>query len=426
LSDEQNREARGNRGLVILGGQSTDQPSFGGLMRRHHLLRAAGRVASLDIFVMVELDHEEIEKMSSIYGARVGCVGSASPSPSRMLRFLQYVRHAGSPTRVAGKHWGDLRRQLRSWMSSYQFTLIEHVENYPVLAPILQAPIIIDLDDRDSDVLRQIRRVLRAEESHRRRGLVGWAYSEARKTGRDLYLMLDQYRWLRAERLIVKGTDSVLVASHEDLLTSPDPRKAVVVPNGFELRGSPVGSSEVHSPPTVAFWGLMSYRPNRDGARWLLSEVLPLLLRRIPDVRVLIIGHGSKLLTLPEYGQVVATGFVDDLSALLSETDVAIVPLRAGGGTRIKIIEAWANNIPVVSTPLGAYGLGAVHGENLLLAEAPEDFASAITSALEDSSLRRHLIAHGAARARAFRWSAIETGLSEHLAALMARTEVAR
>src|SRR5205085_10208193 len=142
-------------------------------------------------------------------------------------------------------------------------------------------------------------------------------------------------------RYLMRRADSILVASHEDMFRSGSPQKAVVVPNGFDRRGLPVGSGDPHTPPTVAFWGYMSYLPNRYGAEWLLNEVLPLLVDLVPGVRVLVIGGGSELLALPENGHVVATGFVDDLSALLSQTDVAVVPLRAGGGTRIKIIEAW-------------------------------------------------------------------------------------
>jgi glycosyltransferase involved in cell wall biosynthesis len=391
---------------------------MGEQMRRHHLLLAAARVASLEIFVMDELDALAMDEMSSIYAARVGSVHSTAAPRSRVARVMSSLRHAGSPTRVGLKDWHALRQELRSWMSRYQLTLVERAEDYLVLAPILRAPIVVDQDDRDSDVLRQIRPLLRkGERSHGHRpGRLGWCISVGRMAAREAYLMLDQYRWLRAERFVMRRADSVLVASHEDLVTSAEPGKGVVVPNGFELRGPPVGAVDVQTPPTVAFWGLLAYRPNRDGAQWFLSEVLPLLLSRTPDVRVLLIGAGGESLTLPDYGHVVVTGFVDELSDLLSETDVAVVPLRAGGGTRIKIVEAWAHNIPVVSTTLGAYGLGATDGENVLLADEPQAFADAIAVALESPSVRKHLIVNGAARAQALRWSTIERSLSQHLA----------
>lgn len=411
----------GLRVLVIVAGPSTDRPSSGKLMRRHHLIRAASRVASVEIFVTENVGDQVLDEMSSIYGARVGCVRSRG-EPRRVARFVQRFRHIGAPTRVARKDWQALRQELQSWMSSYQATVVELIDDFLILAPILPAPVVLDHDDRESESVRQTRALFRMTDEARLpySSLAERFLSVGKAAGRDLYLSIEHYRWLRAQRFAMRRADSVLVASHEDVLRSEKPRKAVVVPNGFDLRGSPAGSGDVHTPPTVAFWGQMSYRPNRDGAQWFLSEVLPILVSRLPDVRVLLVGAGSERLTLPTH-HVLATGFVHDLSALLSETDVAVVPLRAGGGTRIKIIEAWANKIPVVSTSVGAYGLGAIDGESVLLADDPEAFASAIVSVLEDPALRRRLIVDGTARARALEWPNIEKELSRHLVQLSSR-----
>ena len=163
-----------------------------------------------------------------------------------------------------------------------------------------------------------------------------------------------------------KGPTASLSRARKKLLIARSAAKAVVVTDGANSR--PHAGAGIHTPPTVTFWGTMSYPPNRFGAEWMVAEVVPLLVGLVPDVRVMIVGGGGELLPLPKGGHVVATGFVEDLSTVLSETDVAAVPLQAGGGTRIKIIEAWANNIPVVSTSVGAYGLGAIDGENVLIA----------------------------------------------------------
>src|SRR5205085_7063581 len=118
--------------------------------------------------------------------------------------------------------------------------------------------------------------------------------------GRDLYLLVEQGRWSRAERRVMRSADMVLVASRDDLVGVADITKAVVVPNGFDLHDPPAGSGQLHDPPTVACWGLMSYRPNRDGAQWFIDDVLPLLLGRGPHVRVMFIGAGGELLRLPD------------------------------------------------------------------------------------------------------------------------------
>jgi glycosyltransferase involved in cell wall biosynthesis len=378
-------------------------------------------VARLEIFVVEELDPPTVEVMRTTYDARVGCLRSKEVPVTPVARLVQHVRHLGSPTRVARRDWDAIRRDLRSWMATYDLTVVELVDDLVVLGPLFQGPVVVDHDDRDSDVVRQTRALFKeadARRSHRRGGR-RWILSTGKSFGRDLYLRLDQQRWLRAERLAARRADLVLVASDEDRLTAQDPAKAVVIPNGFERRGRPVGSPVVRTPPTVAFWGRMSYRPNADGARWLLDEVLPLLVRRVPDVRIVLIGAGSEQLKPAGATRVVATGFVDDLAVWLAQTDVALVPLRAGGGTRIKIIEAWANGIPVVSTSLGAYGLRAVNGTNVLLADEPDAFAGAVALALEDQAVRDRLIQEGTVRAEELRWSVVEQQLADHLARLM-------
>ena len=411
-----NESPRRLRALVVLNGRASARPASGVGMRRHHLLHAAGRVADLEVFVTNHLDDEVLDEMSSTYGARVGCARARRVVRSRLGRALQLLRHAGSPTSVARHNWRTLRRDLSSWMTSYQITVVEVIDAFLILAPVLSAPVVVDHDDRQAVLLRQIRPLLRkADERHRHRpGVAGSALSFARKAARDLYLMLDQYRWLRAERTLMRRADSILVASEEDVF-SRHAHKMVVVPNGFQAHGPPVGSPHVRTPPTVAFWGALSYRPNRDGVQWFLADVLPRLVEQIPDVRVLVIGGGSELLCLPDDSRVVVTGFVEDLSLFLSQADVAVVPLRSGSGTRIKIIEAWANDIPVVSTSLGAYGLGAIDGDNLLLADDAPAFADAVALCLRDGAVRDRLIEHGAARARALSWSTIEKDFSQHL-----------
>jgi len=390
-------------------------------MRRHALLRAAARVAALDIFVLTAVSREQLDEMATTYAARTACVSSAASS-SRMMKLLRQLRHPGSPSRVARADQAGLRRQLSSWaaMTAYDLTLVERIEDYLILAPVLRPPVVVDNDDRDSDVLRQIRPLLRtAAKQQRRPGLARLHASGLRNAGRDLYLAVEQFRWSHSERRVMCSADAVLVASREDQVTARDPCKTVLVPNGFDLRGEPAGSRDLHDPPTIAFWGLMSYRPNRDGAQWFLDEVLPFVVARIPDVQVLVIGAGGELLRLPRSPDVRATGFVKDLTLFLSQIDVAVVPLRAGGGTRIKIIEAWANNIPVVATSVGAYGLGAVDGENILLADEPNAFAAAVASIIDSPSLRVRLIEGGRIRARELRWSTIEDDLSRHLATML-------
>jgi hypothetical protein len=231
---------------VIVRGPSSERPSYGMVMRRHHLLRAVARVAALDVFVMNAVNDAVLEEMSATYGARVGCVRSPMVPLSRIGRIVQSLRHPGSPARRARRDWQAARRDLRPWMGTYRLTVVELADDFRVLAPILPPPVVVDLEEQ---------------------------------------------RWLRVERFVLKRADRIVVASTEDAAALGNRPKTVVVPNGFELHGAPAASREVHAPPTISFWGLMSYGPNRDGAEWLISKVLPALEDR--SVRRRLIENGA-------------------------------------------------------------------------------------------------------------------------------------
>ena len=139
----------------------------------------------------------------------------------------------------------------------------------------------------------------------------------------------------------------------------------------------------------VVLVGNMGYEPNAAGARWFLDSVLPLVREHVPDVDLVIAGPGSE--SFVPFGR----GYVAELGTLLAGAGVAIVPILHGSGTRIKILDAWAHGLPVVSTTVGADGLGAVHGAHLLLADDPGSFAAAIVRTLGDPALGAALGAAG-------------------------------
>jgi hypothetical protein len=137
------------------------------------------------------------------------------------------------------------------------------------------------------------------------------------------------------------------------------------------------------SPPRtgqVTMVGAFGYGPNIDGARWLTDEVWPKVLARRSDARIQLIGKYSD--ELPH-----GVGFVDDLDAVYAATSVVVAPLLSGSGTRIKILEAWAQGVPVVSTPIGIEGLGAHHRQHALIAADAATFADHIVELLERPEL---------------------------------------
>jgi len=142
----------------------------------------------------------------------------------------------------------------------------------------------------------------------------------------------------------------------------------------------------------VLFQGTLRYPPNAEGARFLVREVAPRLRALVPRVRIRLVGTTAPGLSgLDDPPSVTLVGQVPDMSVELAVADLVVVPLRFGSGTRLKVLEAFAQKVPVVSTTLGAEGLGVGDGVHLLLADTPDGLAGACARLLGDEGLRGRL-----------------------------------
>jgi glycosyltransferase involved in cell wall biosynthesis len=144
----------------------------------------------------------------------------------------------------------------------------------------------------------------------------------------------------------------------------------------------------------LVFVGSMDWMPNIDGASWFVREVLPLIRKRRPDCTLTVAGRkpAAEITRLSETDPLIrVTGTVPDIRPWLWESKVSVVPLRIGGGTRLKIYEAMAARTPVVSTMVGAEGLEALNGENIWIADEPDDFAAHCLSLLDNAAERERL-----------------------------------
>lgn len=166
-----------------------------------------------------------------------------------------------------------------------------------------------------------------------------------------------------------------------------------VVPNFLNLDDYPRIEPNIH-PKRLNFTGSFRYRPNYEAMIWFLDTVFPQILAQAPNVELVINGDHQDL-PLPNEKNVIRTGFVEDIRPWVAASTVSIAPLKTGGGTRLKILEALALRVPVVSTTKGAEGLDIRDGEHLLLADRPEDFAAAILQLLNKPQLRAKLSIQG-------------------------------
>lgn len=145
--------------------------------------------------------------------------------------------------------------------------------------------------------------------------------------------------------------------------------------------------------------GTLHYPPNADGIRWFFNEVFPLVQKRMPEATLTIIGKNPPQDFLEfaarNSGSVNATGYVPELAPYLAESALMVVPVRAGGGMRVRILEAFAYAMPVVTTTIGLEGIQAELEKDVIVADKADDFASRVVELLENPSLQEKLSIHG-------------------------------
>jgi glycosyltransferase involved in cell wall biosynthesis len=178
------------------------------------------------------------------------------------------------------------------------------------------------------------------------------------------------------------------------LTTSEDDRKSaeagIVWPN--TIPAVPLPRIDKHD--EIVFSGNMAYQPNIDAVQYFATEIWPFVRHSHPQITWRLAGKNPEALKLPGDDRIRISGPMTDAIADIAAARASVVPLLSGSGTRFKIIEAWAAGTPVISTTIGAEGLGAMNGENLLIADNPNDFAQAITAVLTNNTLA-HRIASG-------------------------------
>ena len=238
-----------------------------------------------------------------------------------------------------------------------------------------------------------------------------------------------RWRWeaaktTRYERSVLARVAAVCATSEEDgaALRRLGASRVVTVPNGVDTAS--IGYQPPSPGAVLAYTGHFGYRPNVTAATELVTGVFPRVRARFPNASLTLIGRDPPA-TLRQLGgdSVEVTGAVDDVLGYLRRARALVVPLRAGSGTRLKVLEAMAAGVPVVSTRLGVNGLGLVDGEHVLIGESAADLAGHACRLIEDDDLARHLAE--AARdlaVRSFDWSVVARPLLELHADLAAES----
>jgi sugar transferase (PEP-CTERM/EpsH1 system associated) len=246
-----------------------------------------------------------------------------------------------------------------------------------------------------------------------------------------LWKLLSWYEWKRmaaVERRYLQRVDHVIAVSENDrdaFAKFLDPQKVTVTQTGVDTDFfQPSGEKVI--PGSLVFTGSMDWLPNEDGIFYFAKEIFPLILDKAPDATLCVVGSkpSRRLQGLASrFSNIQLTGWVEDLRPYVAQRAVFIVPLRIGGGTRLKIFEAMSMAKAVVSTSIGAEGLPVKDGEHLLLANEPACFAENTLRLLRNASERAQ-IGQSARRLveENYSWSTVSKGFAQVLESVASRT----
>lgn len=280
-------------------------------------------------------------------------------------------------------------RDVMSWglqrfaTGHYDLVWFFQIRAWVLTGGLALGPDIVDIDDLEDEKILARSQLPRRQ--HEPRGRL-------RQQAVRLWTREDVRRWRRLHRRAAHRATATVVCSDLDARRSGLPGVRVIA-NGYPSPDHPVGRTTVSSPAVVAFQGTLRYPPNADGARFLVEDIGPRLRALVPGAQIRLVGLAPPALAdLDDQPAVTLTGQVPDITSELARADIVIIPLRYGSGTRVKILEAFAHRIPVVSTTMGAEGLEVEPGTHLLIADDPDAIAAACARLIDDDTLRHAIV----------------------------------
>jgi glycosyltransferase involved in cell wall biosynthesis len=375
----------------------------GAKLRNYHLARTGGMSATLSAFG----DDASNDRLNEVYRRIVTVPRNENYSVGNILRGA----FGGTPLPLLNYTTSEMVAALELLLAEDHFDLVQvesvHLMNYlPVLRSARNHPLVVcDWHNVESDLLLQY---AEHERSVARRGY-------ARRTARLMS---------KAEVRALNEFDAHIAVSEVDakrLRSINSTARIFVIENGVDAEHYAGAASTTKN--RIVFVASMDYHANIEGATSFVRNVWPMIQQEHTDLRFTIVGRNPPpaVTELSSIAGVEVTGSVADVRPYYREALAAVVPLKVGGGSRLKILEAMAAGVPLISTTLGAEGLQVTDGENILIADSPFELTNGIFKVINGAELRARLIAGGHALVRErYDWSTLGAKLLEQYQALVA------
>jgi glycosyltransferase involved in cell wall biosynthesis len=361
---------------LVLSPESPYPIAGGGALRTASLLHHLARSYDVDLIVFSETARNGVPKLPPGLVRRVYTVDLPTHSRSPLARAWRNASRLARDTPPLIDRFAGFERAIDAALAGKQYMigLVEHLWCAPYGDQLARscARTILDLHNIES--------VLHARCSRVETGAAGFAHRVFRGAS------------LEFEREWLPRYSQVLAPSHEDAAAARAiaPRARVVVyPNAIPSAPVPPRGDD----NAIVFSGNLEYHPNRLAVRYFRDEVWPLVHSRWPGLKWRLIGKNPEAVRDLTAGDpsIELQGPVIDAVAELARARIAVAPIQAGSGTRLKILEAWAAGVPVVSTQIGAEGLGAIDGNHILIADSATTMVEAISRLLASPELRSRI-----------------------------------
>jgi sugar transferase (PEP-CTERM/EpsH1 system associated) len=354
----------------------------GGKIRSYSLLRELARRHDLSVFTFYPQHEDDQHSDLNAFCREVICLPMALPVRASFTDMLAYARNVVRPVPYSMVKYcrPEVAARLRELLGSrsYDAIICDFLLTAAVIPWDLPTPKILFTHNVEAVIWERHWRVSRNPFFK----LISWR----------------EFRTMeRVERLYLQKADRVLTVSDSDrdfFSRMVAPHRITTIPTGVDVEYFHVAPPDHEQPDTLVFTGSMDWLPNEDAMFHFAEEIFPLVQGRVPDVKMRVVGRRPsprvQALAASNSG-IEVTGTVPDIRPYLGSAAVYVVPLRIGGGTRIKIFEAMAMGKAVVSTSIGAEGLPVTHGENIILADNPQDFAAGILRLLASKDERQRI-----------------------------------
>lgn len=382
----------------------------GGRLRTYHLLAALAR-AFEHVTLVVPAPRDDFDGRAAIErtGARLELVPVGPRSRLGELRRGGRALVRSEPYVFFNRHhWTPVRQRLAALMQQHtpDAVYFDHLDGF-LYSDLARGPRqILDLHNVYSTLLE------RTADGHRHPLMARLLRWEAARVA-------------RMEKRAIAAVDLTFSVSDDDaaVFRGWSARRVEVVPNGVDAAAYaslPVGR-ETSSAPRLLFVGALSWPPNAVAVRTLATDILGRVRTRYPQAEAHLVGRAPTLdvLALASIPGVKIFADVPDVRPFLASATLLVVPLDAGGGTRLKILEAFAAGLPVISTPVGCEGIDAIDGTHLLVAEQ-SSLADAVLAALGNDQLCRTLASHGRTLVEAsYDWQSVGRRATDAIAKML-------